>query len=90
LPEPDYSGGANFSFKLPVESGEATEYESQLLPVIMEGRQYFLSDTRRSAAGQNIVMISSDDAAFADEFTESMLRLVTLFTARGLMAWLSR
>ena len=81
-----------------------------MLPVDMEGRQYFLSGVRRSpadafqclhipvgpdgriervqavarsSAGQSVAATSSGDAVFADELTESMTRLVTLFTAKG-------
>lgn len=115
--------GPNFSFKLRNQLGEAIEYENYLLPVDMEGRQYFLSGVRRSpadafqylyipvgpdggierfmqfntrlhelerveavarsSAGQSVAVTGNGDAAFAAELTESMTRLVTLFTAKG-------
>lgn len=115
--------GPNFSFKLRNQLGEAIEYENYMLPVDMEGRQYFLSGVRRSpadafqylylpvgpdggierfmqfntrlhelervkavarsSAGQSVAVTSNGDAAFADELTEFMTRLVTLFTAKG-------
>lgn len=37
----------------------------------------------RSSAGQSVAATSSGDAVFADELTESMTRLVTLFIAKG-------
>ena len=37
----------------------------------------------RSSAGQSVAATSSGDVVFADELTESMTRLVTLFTAKG-------
>ena len=40
--------GPNFSFKLRNELGEAIEYENYMLPVDMQGRQYFLSGMRRT------------------------------------------
>ena len=42
--------GPNFSFKLRNEPGEATEYENYMLPVDMEGRQYYPSGVRRTPA----------------------------------------
>ena len=42
--------GPNFSFKLRNEPGEALEYENYMLPVDMEGRQYYLSGVRRTPA----------------------------------------
>jgi len=42
--------GPNFSFKLRNTLGEAIEYENYMLPVDMQGRQYFLSGVRRTPA----------------------------------------
>ena len=115
--------GPNFSFRLRNELGEAIEYENYMLPVEMEGHQYFLSGVRRSAADpfhylyipvdpeggierfmlfndwlhnserirqiardtaqQSLSVMQTKDPKLADELTQSMVRLVTLFTSRG-------
>jgi cytochrome c biogenesis protein len=115
--------GPNFSFKLRNELGEAIEYENYMLPVDMEGRQYFLSGVRRTpaepfqylyipvdpdggierfmqfntrlhdlerimatargTAEQSVSPTQIGNETFVDELTESMARLVTLFTAKG-------
>ena len=115
--------GPNFSFKLRNELGEAIVYENYMLPVDMEGHQYFLSGVRRTpaepfqylyipadpdggierfmqfntrlhdleritaiargTAGQSVSPTQIGNETFVDELTESMARLVTLFTAKG-------
>ena len=115
--------GPNFSFKLRNELGEAVEYENYMLPVDMEGQQYFLSGVRRTPAApfqylyipvdpeggierfmqfntrlhdleriraiargtaeQSVAVTNINDETFVDDLTESMARLITLFTAKG-------
>lgn len=75
-PERVRNFGPSFGFKLRAPTGEALEYVNYMLPIIRDGRSYYLSGVRASVAEEfGYLYIPLDRASTLTEFYQFLSRL---------------
>lgn len=83
-PERIRNFGPSFNFKLRAKTGEAMEYSNYMLPVMREGRAFYLSGVRSSPAEQFAYLyIPLDRAGVLTDFNKFLMRLRDIDTVQA-------
>lgn len=84
--DPDHvrNFGPSFNFKLRAKTGEAMEYTNYMLPIMREGRAFYLSGVRSSPAEQFAYLyLPLDRAGVLTDFNKFLMRIRDIDTVQN-------